>query len=855
MGWSPARARSDTYPLPLEVKSGRITLTHSLLALQKGSRVFLPLDALAAAFDFVVEIRAAEAYADGWFLAEDRKFTIDLESGEATSEGRRIDAPRKSFITSELQSTGELYVARALLNRIWPVDMDVDMASLTLNVNPEEPLPAERRRKREQRRERLLSRGGADRDLRPVRHPYKMFSQPAFDFTTTLDVDRRRVTGRQQINWAHDILGVASRGLATFRMQDGDANVDNIQLTFRRSDIVEDLPLGLRDVQVGDVSRQPQNRIGGLSRGRGAVVSSFPVNRADEFDTTTIEGSAPVGYEAELYRNGRLLDFQRVDENGRYSFTEVPLIFGFNRFRVVLYGPQGQLRERVQTIDTSQALARPGQTLSRLSVIETGRDFIPVGDERRVLDEVGLSLNGMVAHGLSKDLSAFAAASSIPTQSGTTQYAIGGVNTPFMSGNAQIRALASARGGFGVDLRTLQRLDDTRISLQSGYFRDFESPDVGFGNSATTFDTRLRSNSTVDLGVASLGLEFDGEFERRQDGRSGLTLQASQRLRDGRYSLIHTVDRAFGDLRSARTRGQLDANVRLRPVTLRGGMSYDVTTGLQQARGDIRYRRGADFTAGANVSFDFNRERTVTNLDLTRVLGRVLASLTAGWDEGRGFRFGLRLNFGLGPDAHESYAMSPEHRSTRGSVRARVFVDADSDGTYDDGEQPVEGARLGGRLPGPVRKTDSDGLVQINGLRPLEPTPLYVREGSLSNPFWLPADEGYSFVPRPGTVSVLDIPVTQTGSIDGVVRLAQTGAGLPGVNVQVIDDDGEVVKETNSFFDGFFAFDQIRYGTYRLRIGQSARFAVVEGPGKIVVDAESPFALEQDIVIERRAAR
>jgi hypothetical protein len=515
------------------------------------------------------------------------------------------------------------------------------------------------------------------------------------------------------------MLGVSSTGLATFRAQDGDRDIGNVQLTFRRSDIIEDLPLGIRDIQVGDVSRQPQSRIGGLSRGRGAVVSSFPIHRADEFDTTTVEGSAPIGYEAELYRNGRLLDFQRVDDNGRYSFTDVPLIFGFNRFRVVLYGPQGQLRERVQTIDTGEALARPAQTLTRLSVIETGRDFIPLGDERARQEDVGLSLNGLVAHGLAKDTSVFAAATSLPTRAGTMQYATAGVNTSLLSGNAQVRALAAANGGVGVDFRTLQRLDGTRISFRSGYFSDFDSPDVGFAQSATTFDARLRANRNVDLGPASLGLELDGAFERRRDGRGGLRLRAGQRLRSGRYGLTHTLDHGVGDLQGGRTRGQLDAIARLRPFVLRGGLTYDTGAGLEQARGDVRVRRGEDYSAGANVAFNFRREQTIANLDLTRRLGPVLASLTAGWDEGEGVRVGLRINFGLGMDADDGYAISPENRSNRGSVRTRVFLDSDGDGAYDDGEQAVEGARLGGRLPGQVEKTDPEGVVQVDGLRPL----------------------------------------------------------------------------------------------------------------------------------------
>ena len=55
-----------------------------------------------------------------------------------------------------------------------------------------------------------------------------------------------------------------------------------------------------------------------------------------------------VGWDAELYRNGQLLAFAENRADGRYEFIDVPLLYGQNRFEVVLYGPQGQITARCE---------------------------------------------------------------------------------------------------------------------------------------------------------------------------------------------------------------------------------------------------------------------------------------------------------------------------------------------------------------------------------------------------------------------------------------------------------------------------------------------------------------------------
>ena len=74
-------------------------------------------------------------------------------------------------------------------------------------------------------------------------------------------------------------------------------------------------------------------------------MSSYATAQATRFDRTVIEGNSLPGYEAELYRNNVLLDFQVVGDDGRFSFTDVPLQIGRNEIVVVQYGPQGQRRE------------------------------------------------------------------------------------------------------------------------------------------------------------------------------------------------------------------------------------------------------------------------------------------------------------------------------------------------------------------------------------------------------------------------------------------------------------------------------------------------------------------------------
>ncbi|WP_336139820.1 hypothetical protein, partial [Klebsiella pneumoniae] len=63
----------------------------------------------------------------------------------------------------------------------------------------------------------------------------------------------------------------------------------------------------------------------------------------------------------ELYRNNVLIDTATTPQDGQYRFLNIPVEFGLNVFRVVLYGPQGQRREVIRQISVGDGRLSPGE--------------------------------------------------------------------------------------------------------------------------------------------------------------------------------------------------------------------------------------------------------------------------------------------------------------------------------------------------------------------------------------------------------------------------------------------------------------------------------------------------------------
>src|SRR5262249_51041886 len=82
---------------------------------------------------------------------------------------------------------------------------------------------------------------------------------------------------------------------------------------------------------------------------------------------------------------------------------------------------------------------------------------------------------------------------------------------------------------------------------------------------------------------------------------------------------------------------------------------------------------------------------------------------------------------------------------------------------------------------------------------------------------------------RPGVSADVQIGLVGGGDIEGTV-VKSGGLGFEGLDIELVDAAGKLVGTTRTDFDGFFLFERVAYGRYRIRVSaQSAAAAKIAG--------------------------
>src|SRR5262249_26133018 len=130
------------------------------------------------ALDFAITVDVGARTADGFFITENRRFSLDVSSQRVTVEGkpRRFDSLRIEV------HQDDIYVDTQLLSDWLPMDLTVDLSSRLVRVGPREPLPVQKRQEREQRARKELSSLGYEGPKSPkIGNPYRLFDYPFID--------------------------------------------------------------------------------------------------------------------------------------------------------------------------------------------------------------------------------------------------------------------------------------------------------------------------------------------------------------------------------------------------------------------------------------------------------------------------------------------------------------------------------------------------------------------------------------------------------------------------------------------------------------------------------------------------
>ncbi len=861
-----AIAYEDMYDLVIQVERDKTILSRTILGLQRGyDDYYIPVGALANLLRIKADIDLATGTVQGWYRKPEHEFSINAAEGFYTLRGERVDMAPDDAFTRELGSGfGDIYIRYGVLNQILPLELTFDFSRMSLELNTTDRLPYEEIALRKERREKLLARQNAagidTTGFKTVRNPYKMFTRPVLDIRTSTGWSNQEseITNNTNISGKNDLLGFSADYGLDFSHQDGKFEApDVLRMTLTRRAYDEPMPLGVRELKIGDVSAPTPTLIRGSNSGRGVSVSSRPLSRQGVFDEVIVEGTAPSGWEIELYRGKELIEFGTVGESGIYRFENVQLLTGGNRIRVMLYGPEGQVEERVEEYRIGNLL-RPGAFEYNASFVDTENRLIEIdsdSDRRSVSgeDDQGFAYSGSARLGVNRWISLFGTGTSSVTRGGKIEYATLGADLSLGRVRANIEGYRQFGGGNAVDTRVATNLLGWRVNLNTQFLNDFESNAVGFDDSAKVFDFNGSLSRRFQTSLGRLSLRGSVNYEEDEDETSTTRYQLNKSITRRGQTYGNRITANYKDHDLNRVEGLFNTKHRLTPkLSLRSRVTYDVRPNFdfRDALLDFDYRHSKDFNAGLNIGQSLQNSRTRVTANASYDFQKFLGSVNTGWSRGDGFDFTVRASTSLAPyGKNGKYIMNSRSLRSRTALNSRLFLDRNLNAVYDEGDVPVDNAML---MLNKQESGDSDvdGFVQNVRSARGNYVALTLVEESTENPFYKSYYPGFNVLSRPGVRQHVDFPIVETGVIEGYATF-EDGRPVPGLRMQLVDGEGRLLNETMTFYDGYYSFEFVKPGSYIVRADPALNLNLP--PRIITLSTDALFAYGSDVRLLEKA--
>lgn len=834
----------------LEVKLDQHLLADAITAYQLGNDVFLPLGELSRLLTIAIRSQPAEGRASGYVLEEQRGFSLDIARREVMlNDQREVLDPALIRVRAD-----DIYVASRLLERWLPARLEIDLPILTLRVHPREKLPLQARFERGNLK-RAAARGRYNDPNYPRSPtPYRLLDLPFID--QTLGIDLRR--GDQGVNRNAAYTAYLTADLARLEAQlyfnrEWPGGATDLRWSLGRNDPDAKLlgPLRARSAIIGSVASPAVANIAQSSAtGNGAALGNRPLNQPTSFDRHSLQGPLAPGWDVELYFNEALVGFQQSRPDGKYSFDDLPLVYGANEFRLVFHGPLGQLRIERQTFLLEQSILAPGQLYYQLAA-QRGED----GRERAV---------AQFEWGIGKRLNATAALVRLPLGAHERRYANVGLRAYLQSFILSGDVARSDGGGTLAHAGVKTRLLGLSLAASRAEVRDFTSELY----EPAADPVRSRDEFSIDGMLPGpdwlrMPLSLQGRRDRLDSGARNVELQGRLSTYQLGTAVSNTV--RWQSLRGVRTaEGVLQASRRVAGIGVSGQLNYAIrprfSASTMAISADKVVAEGYQLNLGVVRGFAERQHR------LTAALSKSLGSFgfgVNGFYSSRGdYGAGLQLFVAMGREPRRArWIANAQPMAASGAASVLAFLDKNQNGVMDAGDEPLPGAGFTINGNGTLARTGDDGIAYLNRLPAGHNVDIGFDVSTLAEPQLAAQQQGYRIAARAGKVSQLDFAVSVTGEIDGTTYLMAEGGARRAVGdleLELVDRAQRVVAGAKSASDGYFVIPSVLPGTYMLRVAQQqlSRLNLTQtSPQQVTMAPDGRFVNGMELVVQAGAPR
>lgn len=806
--------------LVLQIVVNNIPMVDLLNAYEHDKKIFLPFSALSEILEFPIKTNIDNATAEGWFIRESNTFSFD--GSTATVKGKSYKITDSQIIrTSE-----DFYFDSKLLEEWLSVSFDINVSKLQLAINSQQPFPFEERLKREQlysvleNQKKLVEK---QKNYRPYFLPYKAVSFPIVDVNLTSAYQRyadQRITNQYFVQGAGDLAFMTSKFYLS-----GDLSqsvLEDFRFNLGRDDYKKELlgPLKASSVRFGDINSIGISQIAQTSEGRGFTLSNRDLARSDKFDVTSFSGDSTPGWDVELYRNETLIDTQRVSDEGRYEFNDVPILFGNNVFRVLLLGPQGQQEERTKTINASDSILDQGAFTYNVSADEKSKRIVDFRDFEPAHPD-GIRMATELEYGVTKWMTATLGSAKTFLRDGEHKYIAGGVRTSFLGVLTNLdHAYDTITEARSTRVTSFANFLNTNIRFTQKFAKHFVSEED------SNIDNPVERETTLDLD-RSFNLPLIGEFS------SGVFVQKRQyEASNSEMILRHRLTKTFRGINFTNTLEQntySDSEKRiLGSFAFRGlvganllALNGDYSIRPEEQLNQIKFSWLRNFTPDISNNFSIARQYSEEAVYLfengiTFDLKKYKLSFLGRYDTTDDFYAGINLNFSFGRYPDDQWTFSSRNKSETGVVVAKSYIDNNYNLEQDENETSIESIPL--KIGSRSYSTNTDGIVIAENLDLLGPTYLYADDKNFNDSALGAGVEGYEMQVRPGYQGSVMYPIFRTAEIDGYVELPPDVTFPRGTKLALVNGEGQPVSETSVEFDGYFLFRNVLPGNYSIKV-------------------------------------
>lgn len=844
-------------------------LSDGLVAYALNGDIALPLEQLMFLVEFPVKLSGDARTASGWFIREGRQFSLDLNTGNVVSDGKRFKISPSQVRIED----GELFVPTKLLSQWFPLDIKANLRALDVTIVPKENTAVDERIERKKRQFGSVYQVYAKNPEHKT--AYKAFTVPSVSASFGVGYsDSQNVgsSGSMSLRAYGDLAYMAGE-LAILANEDG---LTDARLSLARRNPRGGL-LGQMDATVfelGDISGKSLPLISGGSSGRGLHIARRPAGYVGNLDTISLDGLLAPDYSVELYRNNILINAKQSGTGTKYEFRDLELLAGQNEFRIEFYGPQGQRRTEVKRFYVGAGQLKKGEINYDINVSQPNRTVFDVGLSASGQDKIYASAR--VDYGVSRKLTVSGGIASVPiiANEQTLSYGFIGASTQLAGINGNFDFVSDEKGGTAWSIKTSTKLGNSSLSAKYNQYNNgfvsnrTDADDTGrqlsstLNLSADSHSIKLSKNSYFSVGARASQNNFtDGEWSRQ----FGLNMSNQIKNLMVANSMIYSQ---YSNDTDDRLEGQFQLNTRVGKLQLRLSSDYALKpeAELQQLQAGASY----PFKNGYQASVNFKENYKEDTQSFTASLNKQFKFLSVGLSATQQRRADQEDDTSVYLTASFSTFTDPKTRNTTfrstpgvtGASRVTAFLDENRDGLFNVSESPVPDVNIGGYNTS-SGKTDANGQALITTNFFSDWTDLYLDAGSMPEADLMPSGRGRSVLNRPGVVSEIHLPIYKTGDVEGNITLTQSGSEstrpLSNLEVQALQRNPStgkmiVVAKTFSAYDGFYSLTGIPIGKVQIRIDpeQLNRLAVKGRPQiNLVLKKGNNFIEDQNFKLTR----